>query len=519
RIHGDRRRAELLGRDPAVERLEPAVVSVGDEVMITGRNFGDEIETLLFGGRELPTANVVRWSDQQITFRVPRNADSGLLYVVSDRGRSDGELLRIRESMPVADSGVGSPGAPIIESLSDDELRIGTTVTIRGSNFGRLRRSSRVVFPMEGGVSCESCTEETTYAFWSDSEIAVRVPSGVASGFVSVVTAWGASNPIRALVDRPAGSIVAERPVEIALRYGARVSDVAVDRPDETALPGERDIVLRLPVLPVSRAQRSLRYLDDRAHQSRFELVDASFDREINRTLIVERFALRSEVDPAAVSAAYEAETGFFEHYTRALPDLPVDDPSIRDVANRLRTNRASPYRIAEAAYAFTLDSLAYAIGMPDRSVLSGLESGAGDDFTYAMVFVTALRAARVPARPVGGILVTADGGAYPHFWAEFFVTGIGWIPVDPALGDGAFPAGFPVPENPRSFYFANLDNRRVAFSRGYDAREPTFLDGVSREPRDPYTLQRSFATAGARIASFELSWHTPQVIGQFLSD
>ncbi|HKJ84917.1 MAG TPA: transglutaminase domain-containing protein, partial [Spirochaetia bacterium] len=491
----------------------------GDEVVITGRNLGNEIGTLLFGGRELPTANVTLWRDEQISFTVPRTADSGLLYVINERGRSDGVLLQVRESMPVAGSGIERPGAPIVDAVSEETLRVGTTVTIRGSNFGRLRRSSRVVFPMAGAVSCASCAEALSYAFWSDSEIVVRVPSGVTSGLVSVVTAWGASNPVRILVERPSGGLAAENPAEIALRYGARLTDVILDSPEEPVLPGERDIVIRLPVLSTTHAQRSLRYLSDRTHQSRFELVDASFDHEITRTLIVERFAIRSEINPAAISAAYEAETGFFEHYTRALPDLPVDEPGIQEVAGRLRANRASPYRIAEAAYAFTLDSLVYAIGMPDRSVISGLEAGAGDDFTYALVFVTALRAARVPARPVGGILVTEDGDAYPHFWAEFFVTGIGWIPVDPALGDGAFPAGFPVPEDPRTFYFANLDNRRLAFSHGYDSREPTFLDGVSRTPDDPYTLQRSFADAGARIASFELDWHAPRVIGLFLSD
>ncbi|MFW5684063.1 MAG: transglutaminase-like domain-containing protein, partial [Spirochaetota bacterium] len=170
-------------------------------------------------------------------------------------------------------------------------------------------------------------------------------------------------------------------------------------------------------------------------------------------------------------------------------------------------------------AYAYVIDTLTYALGREDRSALAGLESGYGDDYTYATLFVALARAALVPSRPVGGLLVTDDGHAYSHFWAEFFVTGIGWVPVDPSLGDGAFPAAFPVPEAPRAFYFANLDNARVAFHHGFDVTEPTFLDGVRVSPEDPHTLQRSYAEGGIDVDSFRLAWHTPRVIGRYESD
>jgi transglutaminase-like putative cysteine protease len=510
----------LVGRDPVVEAIEPSVVSAGDEVTIGGRHFGESISTLSFSGRELPTSSITEWSGQQITFRVPPNVSSGMLYVVTERGRSDGVLLQVRTEIPRTSVTGEGPGAPAITELDSLELSVGRLVTLIGENFGRTRRSSRVVFPMQGRVGCESCPEAISYASWSDSEIVVRVPSGAASGFLSVVTPWGVSNPVRVTVARPAGEVVAERPAEIALRYGARIDSVDVTSGGDGAKdPGQRDIALRLPTVTESLAQRAVRYLEDGPAESRFESVDASFHREVSRTLLVDRYELRTDVDPSRLSAAYEAETGFFAYYTRALPDMPANDPQLLDVAARLRRGRASPYWIAEAAYTFTLDTLTYALGRADRSALAGLQSGYGDDFTYATLFVAALRAARVPARPVGGVIVTDDGHAYPHFWAEFFVSGVGWIPVDPSLGDGAFPARFPVPQEPRSFYFGNLDNRRVAFRRGYDATEATFLDGLTVVPDDPYTLQRSYAQAGSLVDSFRLSWHNPRVIGLFVSD
>ncbi|MFW5685295.1 MAG: transglutaminase-like domain-containing protein, partial [Spirochaetota bacterium] len=377
------------------------------------------------------------------------------------------------------------------------------------------------VFAMSGDAPCSSCSREIAYVSWSDSSITVRVPSGAVSGFVAIETRWGTSNPIRVSINRPAGSLVAERPVEIAVRYGARLHSVEVAEPADTApfQPGQRDIALRLPSPPVTLAQRAVRALNDEPSELRFEQIDGSFEREVVRTMILDRYALRADLDPARMATGYERESGFFAYYTRPLPDLPVDSPRVNDIAVRLRSGRAAPYRIAEAAYEATLDTLTYALGRGDHSVLAGLESGYGDDYTYAMLFVSLLRAAEVPSRPVGGVLVTDDNLAYSHFWAEFFVTGVGWIPVDPSLGDGAFPARFPVPDDPRSFYFGNLDNRRISFQRGCDVCEPTFLDGPVAFPDDPYTQQRTYAVGGSLVSAFTLDWYRPRVFGRFGSD
>jgi transglutaminase-like putative cysteine protease len=505
----------VVGRDPVVERITPLVAVPGEEVTVTGRHFGETVESIVVAGRDIPTSAVTAWADEEISFVVPRGADSGLLYVKTDRGRSDGALLQIQTKIPRASSSGVGPGAPVIAEVDRTEVQVGALLTIRGSSFGRIRRTSRVVFSVDGGGACAPCASDVAYAFWDDTAITVRVPAEAVSGFLSVVTPWGASNPVRVAVERPAGEVVAGEPAEIGMRYGARIAEVVtIDRADGEALGGRRDVVLRLPRVSASASQRNVRYLDDEAHEFRFERVNEGFEREVIRTLLVDRYELRSQIEPARVSAAYEAETRFFEYYTRALPDAPTRDERVQEIAARLRSGRASPYRIAEAAYVATLDSLTYALGRGDRSVLAGLESGYGDDFTYATLFVTLTRAARVPSRPVGGVLVTSDGHAYPHFWAEFFVTGIGWIPVDPALGDGAFPSGFPVPDDPRVFYFGNLDNRRVAFGHGYDAFEPTFLDGIRVEPDDPYTLQRAYAEAGALVDAFRLTWFRPRVIG-----
>jgi hypothetical protein len=71
----------------------------------------------------------------------------------------------------------------------------------------------------------------------------------------------------------------------------------------------------------------------------------------------------------------------------------------------------------------------------------------------------------------VSGLFVSdlSHYGKRPHFWVEFWYEKLGWIPVDPALGDFAaanLPEGI-IEGEPKTFYFGSLDNRHVAFSHG----------------------------------------------------
>jgi transglutaminase-like putative cysteine protease len=80
------------------------------------------------------------------------------------------------------------------------------------------------------------------------------------------------------------------------------------------------------------------------------------------------------------------------------------------------------------------------------------------------MLFVALCRAGGVPARPVAGCW--ALGENQWHCWAEFLLPGVGWIPVDPTVGDRG-PAE-------RRFSFGNLDNNRVALAKTFNLSADT---------------------------------------------
>lgn len=511
----------ITGRDPVVSRVEPLVAAPGDRVSIHGRQFRDDQGSLIVAGVQLPRSNIQEWSPERIDFTVPPGTDSGLLYVRTDRGTSNGVLLQMRSSVPTSRAAGFAPGAPVISRLQETAMNIGDVLVIQGRNFGSQRRDSRVLFssPADGGFSAP-LPASISYPRWTEEEIHVRIPEDALSGFVIVQTPWGDSNPLRLSVGRPAGGMVRGERVEVVVQYGVIV-DRVVPADSRRQGPGSRDLVAWLPRLPSGTGQANVRYLlpvegrtVDGFAAVRFETVDAAFSARVVHTAAVERFAVRADIERSRVSPAYEGESGFFAFYTQPTALLPAGDQAFATVAAAMRRNRANPYLIALAAYEWTIEHLDYSIHAEDRSAIAGLQEGYGDDFTYAALFATVLRAARVPSRLVGGVLISGQGDAYPHFWVEFFVSGAGWIPADPALGDGAFPAAFPEPANPAEFYFGNLDGFRVAFHHGEGDTGPALRNGAHIEPDDPYTAQRSYLEVGAGIDDIRARWLMPRVVG-----
>jgi transglutaminase-like putative cysteine protease len=100
------------------------------------------------------------------------------------------------------------------------------------------------------------------------------------------------------------------------------------------------------------------------------------------------------------------------------------------------------------------------------------------------------------------------------HYWAEFWLDGFGWIPIDPNLGAGAAPEDFNLREDHARYYFGSLDNQRVAFSRG-----ERFLSQMAPRGRTTlrvreYSLQNLWEEAVGGLDSYSSFWSDVTITG-----
>jgi transglutaminase-like putative cysteine protease len=512
----------LVSRDPVIDQVEPRMVDAGDEVTVRGNHFGTSVSAVLVGGRRVPTGSIILWDDEEIRFRVPVEVGSGLLVVENDRGRSEGELLQIRDRLPQTRSG-SAIGAPVLRALSTTELQVGTVVTLLGSGFGSVRRGSRVVFDAQPAPDC-ACPQEVMYAEWSDQRIRVRVPAAVNPGQIYVETVTGSSNTLPYTVSYPAGRAIRGEATEIAVSYGVSLSDPQFVEGQLASEQGFRDVQIVLPRPATSQFQSDVRYVRDSSTDFVYEEISQSFDTLISRTVLVKRYGVRSEIDAARVPTTYERDTPFFAYYTRRDAGLDLDSASIGELAAVAR-RAGAPLAIARRAYDLTIDRLTPVLGRVERTATEALELGVGDDLSYARLFVSILRRAGIPARVVGGVFVTENRAAFPHFWGEFFVPAVGWVPADPAFADEAFPSGFSPglsgrdsesAESVRDFYFGNLDSQRIAFHRGIDSIASAVFEGPHYSPSDPFSLDHGFVRVGAGIRELTVEWFRPRYAGIF---
>jgi len=91
------------------------------------------------------------------------------------------------------------------------------------------------------------------------------------------------------------------------------------------------------------------------------------------------------------------------------------------------------------------------------------LKRGSGSCSEYTYTFVALCRAAGLPARYQGSIVVRGDDASIDeafHRWAQVYLPGIGWLPVDANRGDAKAPAD-------QARGFGELSNRFLITTQG----------------------------------------------------
>jgi transglutaminase-like putative cysteine protease len=524
----------MAGSPPRLESITPTHAKPGDVMILSGKNFGSPRETseVRISGISPTSQDYTEWTDTRISVRLPDEAASGIVYVLTKSGRSGGLLFISQSDIPQPASGASRPGDPYIVNkdnpIQPSAARVGDLVTVYGMNFGLEKGSSEVFFTWSGlqssavgSLDLSSLLPARDYNFdyvsWSDREIRLRVPDGAASGNVVVKSDKGTSNAAYFVVNRGAGSKSYTSPRKYSVQYGMNVT--------VSAAAADNMLYLWMPRILPTPEQRTIEAVSQdpasvldttAASLYSFTNLQKGGKYRVSMSWMFDRYAVSTQVNPADVPP-YVLTSELYSRFTAADRLVPSASPDVIKAAAAMVGGEKNPWLKARRTYDGLLSLLTYSQAAADTA--AALRSKKGNAFVYSSLYCALLRASGVPSRMVSGYLVGESGQpARRHFWDEFYVETLGWIPVDPALGDEKTLLPSPPPQDfdPRAYYFGNLDNQHVTFTKGLVEVSQMNPSGSTRADRNlPYLLSIQEESVGG-LTSYASSFDDLAVTGTY---
>jgi transglutaminase-like putative cysteine protease len=191
----------------------------------------------------------------------------------------------------------------------------------------------------------------------------------------------------------------------------------------------------------------------------------------------------------------------------------PVDGPVLA-LAEKITKGRRSLKARAKAIYDWTCENTyrdpdTRGCGVGD--VLQLLKKPSGKCTDIHSVFVTLCRAAGVPAREIFGIRMgkktVMDITKWEHCWAEFYLPGYGWVPVDPAdvrkiMHTHNLTLNDPETQKWRDYFWGAWDPYRIKLAVGRDL--------ILSPPQAGPSLN-NFGYPYAEVSGVPLDWLAPE--------
>ena len=526
---------------PEITSVVPPVGSPGDLVVINGENFGSvrDMSYVEIAGSKLTASSYISWSNNCIKIVLPANVQDGLLVVGTKEMRSRPALFANEVEIPVPVTAVQQVTKPVITMLSSDKLSVGELLVISGNNFGDSKNQSKVLFTMDCNNKISEADyknvalltenmipaseDDFDYVSWSNTEISVRVPDGASSGLVIVDTGREKSDPKEFVVNTEAGRKEYLNKKIYLVEYTADIADVVTN--------DISTITLRCPVPFSSPAQPQVEitdvvpepilvnYQNNLIHQitrSRNNTPKSVF----KQNFVLPVFEVRANVNVTKIGNYRNTEKNLLSGALKADTLIPCDDKSVKELCEKIIGKEKNPWSKAKFIYDYMCEnfSVLSKVRKGDSDSLDLIKKGNGDAYDFAVICTALLRAAEIPAYTDSGILVNQDLQTQTHWWCEFYIDKVGWIPCDPALGAGLEYKQWTDSDvvDAKNFYFGNMDSHHIMFSRGWSQLKPFSADSkIVQQPRS-FALQSIWEEANKDTAKYSSYWSVPVVKGVY---
>ncbi len=526
---------------PEITSVVPPVGSPGDLVVINGENFGSvrDMSYVEIAGSKLTASSYISWSNNCIKIVLPANVQDGLLVVGTKEMRSKPALFANEVEIPVPVPAVQQVTKPVITMLSSDKLSVGELLVISGNNFGDSKNQSKVLFTMDCNNKISEADyksvalltenmipaseDDFDYVSWSNTEISVRVPDGASSGLVIVDTGREKSDPKEFVVNTEAGRKEYLNKKIYLVEYTADIADVVTNDISTITLmcpvPFSSPAQPQIEITDVVPEPILVNYQNNLIHQitrSRNNTPKSVF----KQNFVLPVFEVRTNVNVTKIGNYKNTEKNLLSGALKADTLIPCDDKSVKELCEKIIGKEKNPWSKAKFIYDYMCEnfSVLSKVRKGDSDPLDLIKKGNGDAYDFAVICTALLRAAEIPAYTDSGILVNQDLQTQTHWWCEFYIDKVGWIPCDPALGAGLEYKQWTDSDvvDAKNFYFGNMDSHHIMFSRGWSQLKPFSADSkIVQQPRS-FALQSIWEEASKDTAKYSSYWSVPVVKGVY---
>jgi transglutaminase-like putative cysteine protease len=165
--------------------------------------------------------------------------------------------------------------------------------------------------------------------------------------------------------------------------------------------------------------------------------------RQIRMSVRTELAAVRHFVFPHLVGELEDLPEEVRERYLVDEDKYRLEDPRIRKAVSEAVGDETNPYWMMRNIHRHIRERMHYELAGGWNVAPRVLERGNGSCSEYTFVFIAMCRAAGVPARYVGSVVIRGDEASTDevfHRWSQVYLPGYGWVHVDPQGGDKELP-------------------------------------------------------------------------------
>lgn len=173
-------------------------------------------------------------------------------------------------------------------------------------------------------------------------------------------------------------------------------------------------------------------------------------------TTVANIHEVRYFIYPENVGSMEEIPAEIRNMYLENNEKYQYDHPVIQSALKKAIGDEKNPYWIFRKIFNYLIDNMYYEMAGGWNTAPTVLERGNGSCSEYSFVYIAMCRAAGLPARYVGSVVVRGDYASHDdvfHRWVEVYLPGYGWVPIDPSGGDNKWPRD-------QAQYIGHLDHR-----------------------------------------------------------